>query len=55
MVSKSSFNKVSIIIPALNEESTIEKILDEVLASNSLKLAKEIIVVDDNSRIKRSR
>ena len=49
MVSKSSFTKVSIIIPAFNEESTIEKILDEVLTSNSLNLAKEIIVIDDNS------
>ena len=49
MVSKSSFNKVSIIIPAFNEESTIEKILDEVLTSNSLNLAKEIIIIDDNS------
>ena len=52
MVSKSSFNKVSVIIPAFNEEATIEKILEEVLASNSLNLAKEIIVVDDNSRDK---
>ena len=49
MFSKSSFTKVSIIIPAFNEESTIEKILDEVLTSNSLNLAKEIIVIDDNS------
>lgn len=49
MVSKSSFTKVSIIIPAYNEQSTIKKILDEVLTSNSLNLAKEIIVIDDNS------
>ena len=49
MVSKSSFTKVSIIIPAFNEESTIEKILEEVLTSNSLNLAKEIIIIDDKS------
>ena len=49
MISKSSFTKVSIIIPAFNEESTIKKILEEVLSSNSLNLAKEIIVVDDHS------
>jgi glycosyltransferase involved in cell wall biosynthesis len=49
MVSKSSLNKLSIIIPAFNEESSIEKILGEVLNSNSLSLAKEIIVVDDYS------
>lgn len=50
MVSKPSFNKVSIIIPAFNEEPTIEKILAEVLDANSLNLEKEIIVVDDNSQ-----
>ena len=50
MVLKSSFKKVSIVIPAFNEEPTIEKILAEVLDANSLNLTKEIIVVDDNSQ-----
>ena len=49
MVSKSLFTKVILLFLLLIEESTIEKILQEVLASNSLNLAKEIIVVDDNS------
>ena len=40
--------KLSIIIPAYNEEKTIEKILDKVLKVK-LPLEKEIIIVDDNS------
>src|SRR5574342_243674 len=38
--------KLSIIIPAFNEESSIEEVIDRVKA---VKLNKEIIVVDDGS------
>lgn len=42
--------KLSIIIPAYNEEKTIHKILDKVLAVELVKgLDKEIIIVDDAS------
>ncbi|MEK6943336.1 MAG: glycosyltransferase family 2 protein [Nanoarchaeota archaeon] len=41
--------KLSIIIPAYNEEKTISKIISKVKKSNSLGLSKEIIVVDDYS------
>lgn len=43
------FKKISIIIPVYNEEKTIEKVIETVLSSDTLTLAKEIIVVDDNS------
>jgi glycosyltransferase involved in cell wall biosynthesis len=39
--------KISIIIPCFNEISTIDKILDKVLAQS--KFEKEIIVIDDFS------
>ena len=39
--------KISIIIPCFNEISTIDKILDKVLAQS--KIEKEIIVIDDFS------
>lgn len=45
-------NKLSIIIPAYNEEATIEKIINvvEEVDLSSLKTVKEIIVVDDCSK-----
>lgn len=43
-------NKLSIIIPAYNEEETIREIIGRVKAADSLGLEKEIIVVDNNSR-----
>ena len=43
------FTKVSIIIPVYNEEKYIKKTIERVINSNSLKLRKEIIVVDDGS------
>lgn len=39
----------SIVIPAYNEEKTIEEIVQAVLSSDTLGLKKEIIVVDDGS------
>lgn len=42
--------KLSIIIPAYNEEETIKEIIGRVKAADSLGLEKEIIVVDNNSR-----
>jgi len=41
--------KLSIIIPVLNEEATLEKILDQVNQAPVLDYQKEIIVVDDGS------
>lgn len=41
--------KISIIIPAYNEEEFIQQTLDAVSSANSMKLEKEIIVVDDGS------
>lgn len=43
------YKSVSIVIPVYNEEKTIKKVLETVLSSDTLTLAKEIIVVDDNS------
>lgn len=44
------FSKLSIVIPAYNEEKTITNILDKVIAVNLLNgIAKEIIVVNDCS------
>ncbi len=42
--------KLSVIIPAYNEERYIGKVIPKVIKANSLGLAKEIIVVDDGSR-----
>lgn len=42
--------KLSVIIPAHNEEKTIGEIIRRVKAADSLGLAKEIIVIDDGSR-----
>lgn len=41
--------KISIVIPAYNEEKFIEKTILAVIQSNTLGLQKEIIVVDDGS------
>lgn len=43
------FKTISIIIPAFNEESFIQEILQKVIRSNTLTLKKEIIIVDDKS------
>ena len=39
--------KISIIIPAYNEENTIKEILKRI---NKIKIKKEIIVINDGSR-----
>lgn len=44
--------KLSIIIPAYNEEKTIATILRQVLAQNTLDWEKEIIVINDGSKDK---
>lgn len=44
--------KLSIIVPCYNEEQTITKILDEVLAVKLGSTKKEIIIVDDGSKDK---
>lgn len=44
--------KLSVVMPAYNEEATIAKILDEVDAVNLGPTKKEIIVVDDGSKDK---
>lgn len=41
--------KISIIIPVYNEEKTIKKVVEKVKKSNTLKLKKEIIIIDDGS------
>lgn len=41
--------KVSIVIPAYNEEATIKEILERVRAATSTRWTNEIIVVDDGS------
>ncbi|PIN78411.1 glycosyl transferase, partial [Candidatus Woesearchaeota archaeon CG10_big_fil_rev_8_21_14_0_10_34_8] len=43
--------KISIIIPAYNEENSIKELLEKVLTVDldSLNLEKEIIVIDDGS------
>ena len=45
------YTKVSIIIPAFNEEATIEAVIERVLAVD-INLKKEIIVVNDGSKDK---
>jgi glycosyltransferase involved in cell wall biosynthesis len=41
---------LSIIMPCYNEQATIEKILDEVMAVNLGTTKKEIVIVDDGSK-----
>jgi len=43
------FKTISIIIPVYNEEKRIALTIDQVVASNTLGLIKEIIVIDDGS------
>lgn len=45
----SKYKKVSIVIPAYNEEKTIELIIDAVIKAPVLNLEKEIIIVNDGS------
>src|ERR1035437_1220584 len=42
-------NKISIIIPAYNEEKTLVQIIEKVRRASVLNLEKEIIVVDNSS------
>lgn len=44
------YKKLSIVIPAYNEEKTIKELLERVKKADTLGLEKEIIVVDNNSR-----
>ena len=44
-----SLNKLTILIPCYNEEGTLERIVHEVLAANTLDLEKEVIIIDDGS------
>ena len=46
---KSTFKKLSIIIPVYNEERTVEKLVEAVLAV-PLELEKELVIVDDCSK-----
>lgn len=46
------FKKISIVIPAYNEEKTIAEIITKVKKADVLGLQKEIIVVDNNSKDK---
>lgn len=46
---KSAFKKLSIIIPVYNEERTVEKLVETVLAV-PLQLEKELVIVDDCSK-----
>lgn len=50
-----SLRTLSIVIPVFNEERTIECIISSVRKAKTLKLRKEIIVVDDASTDKTSR
>jgi glycosyltransferase involved in cell wall biosynthesis len=43
------YKKLSIIIPVYNEEKFIETVINKVFKANSLRLEKEIIIVDDGS------
>lgn len=44
------FKKISIIIPVFNEEKYLNTLIKRVAAANTLKLKKEIILVDDGSK-----
>jgi glycosyltransferase involved in cell wall biosynthesis len=43
------YSKVSIVIPAYNEQRTIQKVIERTLAADTLGLEKEVIVVDNFS------
>jgi len=42
--------KISIIIPAYNEEKTINKLLEKIAKADTKNVKKEIIIIDDNSK-----
>jgi len=44
--------KVSIVIPVYNEEKYIEKVIKKVIKANTLRLRKEIIIINDGSKDK---
>ncbi|MDD5704312.1 MAG: glycosyltransferase family 2 protein [Kiritimatiellae bacterium] len=46
----SEMNKLSIIVPAYNEEKTLEKIIAEVMAVALSGLEREVVIIDDCSR-----
>lgn len=48
-IDKSTFKKLSIIIPVYNEEKTVQELLETVLAV-PLELEKELVIVDDCSK-----
>jgi len=48
----SSAKKISIVIPVYNEEEFIQKTIEEVAKSDTLKLKKELVIVDDGSKDK---
>jgi glycosyltransferase involved in cell wall biosynthesis len=45
-----AFSKLSILVPAYNEEKTITALLEKVKAADAAGLEKEIIVIDNNSK-----
>lgn len=45
-----NFKSISIIIPVYNEEETISEIITRVLATDTLGLKKELVIVDDGSK-----
>ena len=45
-----NIKSISIIIPAFNERNTIERVVETVLASDTLGLERELVVVDDCSK-----
>lgn len=47
---KASIQTLSVIIPAYNEEATITETFNRVLATDSLGLSLQIVLVDDHSR-----
>lgn len=50
MSAKLIYKTLSIVIPCHDESRTLEELIQKVLASNTLGLAKEVIVVDDGSQ-----
>jgi len=42
--------KLSVIIPCYNEERTLDLIVEEILAADTAKTKKEVIIVDDHSK-----
>lgn len=45
-----AIRKLSIIIPCYNEEDTLELIVEEILAADTARTKKEVIIVDDCSK-----